>query len=251
MDSAIGASAGTLQRRVRRSRAAETWAARIGGPNGPIAYFKLLDPVRGLRSLKRRLHAEGAYHVAAISEALRRDGFDVPEVMLIGSEFRGGREIIVTRKVEGVMPSRYLRERRGGIAGKRMILRALGAELSRLHRAGYLHGDLTPYNLLITSETPPRFAFIDHERTRKTMHSRFERMRLRNLVQLGHLQLPNLTKTDRMRVWHGYEEGINPERRRAAMRRVAAMIRARITRDRDRTERGAAVMARRGEAEGA
>ena len=68
------------------------------------------------------------------------------------------------------------------------MLRALGAEVARLHRAGYIHGDLTPYNIFVTGLQPPQFVFIDHERTRRTILSRFERPRMRNLVQLGHLE---------------------------------------------------------------
>ncbi|MGH7813566.1 MAG: lipopolysaccharide kinase InaA family protein [Candidatus Binataceae bacterium] len=246
----LAAASGSLERCVRRSRRAETWVTRIGGPDNPLAYFKVLDPAPGFAAIRRRLRLEGAHRVAAISKSLRSDGFDVPEVLLIGFERAGGREMIVTRRIEGAMPPRFLRERQGGLAGKRAMLRALGAEVARLHRTGYLHGDLTPYNLLITAAAPPRFAFIDHERTRRTIRSRFERMRLRNLVQLGHSNLPNLTNSDRMRVWAGYAATIAPAHRRAALRRAVALIRARMTRERARAAAQPAIMPRRREAEG-
>ena len=94
--------------------------------------------------------------------------------------------------------------KRAELASRRIVLRALGAEIARLHRAGYIHGDLTPYNIFVTGLQPPQFVFIDHERTRRTILSRFERPRMRNLVQLGHLDVGGVTNTDRMRVWIGY-----------------------------------------------
>ena len=36
-------------------------------------------------------------------------------------------------------------------ARKRALLRALGSEVARLHRAGFIHGDLTPYNIFVSS----------------------------------------------------------------------------------------------------
>jgi tRNA A-37 threonylcarbamoyl transferase component Bud32 len=112
-----------------------------------------------------------------------------------------------------------------------------------LHRAGYIHGDLTPFNIFVTGLAPPQFAFIDHERTRRTILSRFERPRMRNLVQLGQLELGGVTNTDRMRVWCGYAAAFSARRGRAVRRRVAAMLAARIG-----TQRKAAAMAARASA---
>ena len=120
------------------------------------------------------------------------------------------------------------------------MLRALGAEIARLHRAGYIHGDLTPYNIFVTGLEPPQFVFIDHERTRRTILSRFERPRMRNLVQLGHLDVGGVTNTDRMRVWCGYSAQFSARRRRTERRRVAAMLAARMALER----KDAAVTAR-------
>ena len=172
-----------------------------------------------------------AAHVARISERLRADGIGVPEILLLGAEQRGGREIVVTARVDGRNVPRYLRSEREPLAARRAILRALGTEVARLHRAGYLHGDLTPYNIFVTGVDPPQFVFIDHDRTRRTILSRFERPRLRNLVQLGHLDLKTITNTDRMRVWCGYSATMPTRRRRAARRRVAQMLQTRIARD--------------------
>jgi hypothetical protein len=230
IDSAFAAIDGTLATRVRRSRHAETWSNRFDRAGGPQAYFKVLDPIRGLNRLRWMFKRRRAAHVASISEHLRADGIGVAEILLLGAERRGGREIIVTSRVDGFNLVRHLK--RATLASRRVVLRALGAEVARMHRAGYIHGDLTPYNIFVTGIDPPKFVFIDHERTRRTILSSFERPRLRNLVQLGHLNVGGVTNTDRMRVWCGYSATFSPRHRRAARRRIAAMLAARMSLER-------------------
>jgi Lipopolysaccharide kinase (Kdo/WaaP) family len=250
IDSAFAAIDGTLATRVRRSRHAETWVEHFDQVGGPSAYFKVLDPIRGMNRVRWIFKRRRAAHVASISEHLRADAVGVPEILLLGAERRGGREIIVTARVEGFSLARHFR--RAKLASRRVVLRALGAEVARLHRAGYLHGDLSPFNVFVTGLEPPQFVFIDHERTRRTIMSRFARPRMRNLVQLGHLELFDITNTDRMRVWCGYAAGFSARRRRAERHRVAAMLRDRIAQDRRRGVAGrvAASLGPRREAKG-
>ncbi len=230
IDSAFAAIDGRLANRIRRSRHAETWLEHFDHVGGPDAFFKVLDPIRSLNRIRWIFKRMRAAHVASILERLRADGMGVPEILLLGAERRGGREIIVTARVDGSTVARYLK--RAKLASRRVMLSALGAEVARLHRAGYIHGDLTPYNIFVTGLEPPQFAFIDHERTRRTILSRFDRPRMRNLVQLGRLQLSGVTNTDRMRVWCGYAAAFSARRRRTQRRRVAAMLAARIADDR-------------------
>src|SRR5271168_935935 len=226
IDSAFAAIDGTLATRVRRSRHAETWTAHLQHVGGPDVYFKVLDPIRGLNRIRWIFKRRRAAHVASISEHLRADGIGVAEILLLGVERQGGREIIATSRVDGFNLVRHLK--RAKLAARRVVLRALGAEVARLHRAGYIHGDLTPFNIYVTGIEPPQFVLIDHERTRRTFLSRFERPRMRNLVQLGHLDLDGVTNTDRMRVWCGYSAAFPARRSRAVRRRVASMLQARM-----------------------
>jgi hypothetical protein len=226
-ESALSAVGGTLSRRIRRSRHAETWLEPFGESHDSDVYFKVLDPITRVRSIFKRKRIA---HVASISEHLRVDGFGVPEILLLGSEQRGGRELIVTARVRGFNAVRQFK--RASLSDRRVMLHALGAEVARLHRAGYIHGDLTPYNVFVTGLQPPQFVFIDHERTRRTILSRLARPRMRNLVQLGHLELAGVTNADRMRVWCGYFGAFGKKDRRAERSRAAAMLRARIAQDR-------------------
>jgi len=230
IDTALAAIDGTLTTRLRRSRHAETWLVRLGESRSSDTYFKVLDPRRGLNRLKAIFKRRRVTHVASISEHLRDDGIGAPEILLIGAEARGGRELVVTARIDGFNLVRHLN--RASLASRRAVLRALGAEVARLHRAGYIHGDLTPFNVFVSRIEPPQFVFIDHERTRRTILSRRARPRMRNLVQLAHLDVAGVTNADRMRVWSGYSAAFPSRSRRAEQRRVAVMLRERIARDR-------------------
>jgi Lipopolysaccharide kinase (Kdo/WaaP) family len=243
---ALDAAAGTAGKRVRRSRHAETSLVELGSQD---LFVKIIRPRRGLKRLRRWIRGGTAEHVVAIAAALQRDGFEAPAPLLWGSELRGGREIIVTARARGILMPRYLREAGGDLRRKRVCLHALGAEIARLHLRGYLHGDLTPFNILCSRDQPDRFILLDHERTRRTWLSRFTRPRLRNLVQLGHFSLPGLTRSDRMRVWCAYAE-VYPRtrRRRSEVRRLGQMIQKRLAKDLRKTPAPADRMVARGDA---
>jgi Lipopolysaccharide kinase (Kdo/WaaP) family len=250
IDSAFAAIDGTLAKRVRRSRHAETWFKHLGSESGPDVYFKVIDAAHGGSAARMIFKGSRAAHVGRISRRLRRDGIGVPEILLLGAENGGGREIVVTARVEGRSVPRHLRSLAAKLAAKRVVLRALGAEVARFHRAGYLHGDLTPYNIFVVGVDPPQFVFIDHDRTRHTILSRFERPRMRNLVQLGHIDFKTITNTDRMRVWCGYSAAMPARRRRTARLRVAQMLRARIARDQNLTHSAETAVPERREVRG-
>ncbi|MDB5108592.1 MAG: Mn2+-dependent serine/threonine protein kinase [Candidatus Binatus sp.] len=244
LDSALAAADGVLARRVRRSRHAETWRETIGHSGGLMVYFKILDSPRGWHPLRRVFRGSRVAHVANISERLRREGIEVAEILLLGAETRGGRELIATRRVEGTLLPRFIRTSNEPREAKRAMFRALGAEIARLHRAGFLHGDLTPFNIFVTAIETPHFAFIDHERTRRTALSRLERPRLRNMVQLGRFDLQGVTNTDRMRVWSGYSAMTTWKRRRQSLRRLVGMLDARAKREGQMTQAAKPVIAR-------
>ena len=140
--------------------------------------------------------------------------------LLHGHALASASEIMVTPRADGDGPLRTLRALRAGpLNRKRAVLHALGAEIARLHRCGFVHGDLTPFNIFFIPAEPPRFVLIDHERTRRAGLLGRRRQMLRNLVQLGRFDLPGVTATDRMRVLAGYVA--YPAAARAAHARAA------------------------------
>ncbi len=224
----------------RHSRHATTWrigAAGLGGE--PINVFvKRIDPPHGLASrAKAGFRAKRSEHVLRISEDLRRGRFGVPQVLLIGENHETGHEVIVMSPAPGFMLTRWMNPMHHTDAMlRRRILRRLGAEVGRLHRAGYIHGDLTPYNVFATGDPEIAITFIDHEGTEKISRVSINvaRNRMRNLVQLGHFDIPGVSRTDKMRVFAGYADsaGLSKAAARGSLVRAIKMIARRRKRDR-------------------
>jgi Lipopolysaccharide kinase (Kdo/WaaP) family len=224
--SAVGGKAGRL---VRKSRNAASYRVKLntGLLRGAELFIKLIDPARGLARVKTMIRGSRAAHVARVTRQLNHAGFSAPPVHVHGREVSSGRELVVMSVVHGDGPFRALE---APLGHKRAMLRALGSEIARLHRAGFIHGDLTPYNMFVERGEPPRFTFVDHERTRLTFLAG-RRRQLRNLVQLGRFDLPGLTRTDRMRVLRAYAGVQARASWRSLRRRGAAMLQRRIERD--------------------
>ncbi|HTY56926.1 MAG TPA: hypothetical protein VMB26_17095, partial [Candidatus Binataceae bacterium] len=116
--------------------------------------------------------------------------------------------------------------------------------------------DLTPYNIFAAGQDQIAISFIDHEGTQKTsrVSINLARNRMRNLVQLGHFDLPGVTRTDKLRVFLSYAAvmGLSKAARRQSLRRLLKMIEQRRRHDRA-IKRGApqpAIIARGGVARG-
>jgi len=116
----------------------------------------------------------------------------------------------------------------GAPQAKWRLLKALGEEIARFHRAGFIHGDLTPFNLFISPGENPDFALLDHERTRSGRRWA-RRQQARNLVQLGRFAMPGISTTDRMRVLRAYARARPLDT--AGARRIAEMLARRLHRD--------------------
>lgn len=238
----IAAAAGTGGLPNRRSRHAATYQVRALGEQGRAAlnaFVKIYDGPSGLGALKRFLRGSRAAHAARVSAALRAMGFGVPRLILWGEESASGRTMLATECAEGTSLAGYLGERTE-VERKGEVLHALGAEIARLHRAGYIHGDLTPYNVFLASLLPPRFVFIDHDRTRRAFLFGRRRRQLRNLVQLLRFDLPRLTSADRMQIFRAWAEGLDLRRPKPVMRRGFDMLELRVARDRRKARRPAA-----------
>lgn len=160
-------------------------------------------------------HARRAFRMGL---ALTAAGFAAPRALLVGS--REGEGLLVTEDVGGAP---LLVELVGAPGSrKRMILCRLGAEVGRLHVAGFVHGDLVPSNILVREGRP---VFLDHDRTRRNAALVWWQGR-RNLVQLGRFVVPGLSASDRARVLDAYatERGWAEAQRRRLARWVMRKV---------------------------
>jgi Lipopolysaccharide kinase (Kdo/WaaP) family len=213
---------------VRRSRHSTTY--HVQSPSADLKadlFVKYFDPPARSERLKAYLRGARAERVERITAFLTSAGFNAPKVLLRGRA-REGCELLVTARAEGDGPLISLNRLAGSLKAKRALLRALGHEVARLHGAGFVHGDLTPFNIRIVGGEPPRFAFLDNERTRHRLVIRRRRGRLRNLVQLGRFALPGLTRTDRLRFFLAYEAALHHRHSRSRLRRATAMLTRRM-----------------------
>jgi len=220
----------------RRSRRATTWILRLKGTApgaSAVTYVKLFDAPEGiLARIKRLFRGSLSAHVERITSALRGAGIHAPEVVIAATELSNHREFVGTERIEGHMLAvKFRRHGALDLRTKRAILKALGVEIAKMHRAGFIHGDMTPFNVFVTSDDPPQFSFIDHERTRPTPWLLAGRHRMRNFVQLGRFKFAGVTRSDKARVFLAYADAMGLNRRRA-MRRAAWMVNARISRGR-------------------
>ncbi|HZZ07599.1 MAG TPA: lipopolysaccharide kinase InaA family protein [Candidatus Binataceae bacterium] len=231
IERALKIAAGSGGEPIRRSRHASTYPIRLGTPlDGATEVFvKLLDAPRGLKAVRRLVLPSRAERMQATLDALVAAGFAVAPILMLGDEHGSGRTMMVTARVAGDSLPNFLLRTAGAPGRRREVLRALGAEVAQLHRAGFIHGDLTPYNIFVASGAPARFSLIDHERTAMPRVI-WERRRLRNLVQLCRFELAGMSRTDRIRIVDAYGHAMGGTSHRL-IRRVAAMLRARRLRD--------------------
>lgn len=216
-----------------RSLYAATYLTRIeiiaGGPRE--LFVKVYDPPRGLGALKERFRGGRASNVIRMTALLERHGFHTAQLVLAGIHERDRRTMLVSARAEGISLAELLQSRGGSTVRRRALIRALGAEIARLHRCGFVHGDLTPYNIFVAGQEPPRFIFLDQDRTRLAFFAGRRYRQLRNLVQLGRFGLPGVSNTDRLRFFYAYTAGLTPQRKRVVLRRLAAMLARRQRKD--------------------
>jgi hypothetical protein len=229
----LAAAEGQLVQPMRRSRRARTFQTQFAaGAHLPVSLFvKVIDAPKGGTRFRRLRRGSSARHVVRITGALETAGISAPAVWISGYDRASGRELLVTQRAEGDGPLRTLAGLVGALAVKRALLRALGVEIARLHRGGFVHGDLTPFNIFIVRGEPARFVLLDHEGTRRSFFIGRTRRQIRNFVQLGHFNLPGLTRTDRLRVLTAYAAASNSRNLRTFTRRVNALLVRRLGRD--------------------
>lgn len=142
-------------------------------------------------------------------------GFCAPLVIAAGEQrwYRLLRKsFLLTVGISGEALPIYLHDRRISEASglsrrqKTRAVKEFAIEVRRFHELGFVHGDLIPWNILVSEEPGDciRFYFMDNDRTGKYPSWIPQRRWRRNLVQLNRFPLPGITLQDRMRFLHDY-----------------------------------------------
>ena len=129
-----------------------------------------------------------------------------PDSKLPGESFLITRELTdsipFVHYLERILPALPADEHR---TARRVIARALGEFVARLHDAGVAHPDPHPGNLLVElgASFPPRFALIDLHAVRVGRPLDWSRSR-KNLVLFNRWFQLRASRVDRARFWHAY-----------------------------------------------
>jgi len=151
-------------------------------------------PSRAMRSLKA-------------SQMLSAENLLSPEVIAMGHQRSGPfvtKSFLITRSVENAPTLTKHITKGTDLKTKRQFIRQLAETIGAMHAANISHGDLRIGNILVkTNEDDWDFYLLDNERTvkHKTLP---DKLRLKNLVQVGMIINKNLTNTDKIRFYKTY-----------------------------------------------
>ncbi len=159
---------------------------------------KLRSRVRGSPATRARVNAD----------ALLLVGIDAPHSVLWGKLPDGG-EYLYTVEAPGEGVDCWLRDTAATgdpeqLRLRRQLLQELGTFIGRVHATGFVHGILTPDNILAVRLTDGfRFTLLNNEHNRRRTPTP-GRLLLRNLIQLNTLPLDVVGRTDRMRFFRAW-----------------------------------------------
>jgi tRNA A-37 threonylcarbamoyl transferase component Bud32 len=190
--------------RIASSNGSRVWRLRLAAG---YVYLKEYVARSWLDRVKGLVRGNRAGQAVRGSMLLARIGLKTPQIVAVRTLRQ--RCFMATIEVAGAHPAHeYFREgcelyASTTTAERRQILRQLGCEVGRMHRAGIVHGDLRPGNILVRrADRGWEFFFIDNERTRRWRRIPRKRRR-KNLVQLN--MLPHeISNTDRLRFFQAY-----------------------------------------------
>jgi len=182
---------------------------------GQEFYLKIYHRSDLLGTIKDLFRTSRAVRALRQGEALLREGFHTPLPLAAGEKrtFRFIKKaFLLTLRVDGIwlplfLQQNYFYSRPRSLKKKMAHLRQLSSEIRRLHQSGFVHDDLTPYNILVqANEANIAFFYMDHDRTRRypSWFWFLHILQKRNLVQLNRFVLPGISLQDRMRFLRYY-----------------------------------------------
>jgi hypothetical protein len=180
-----------------------------------VFYLKVFHGASGAGALKDVFRSSKALSALRQGAKLSELGFNLPLALAAGELRRYRlllRSFLLSRGVAGQALPLYLCNRcdadttMPSLREKRNAIDRLAAEIRRFHSLGFVHGDLVPTNVFVSTaaEGGIRFYLMDNDRTGRYPAWIPQRRWRRNLVQLNRLPLAGITLQDRMRFLRRY-----------------------------------------------
>jgi tRNA A-37 threonylcarbamoyl transferase component Bud32 len=196
-------STGNQATKERLSRLGENWqlikddqAKTVAISDDGQRIFKAFKKSGMVEAVKSIFIGDRSMRFLRGTELLLSAGLDAPKVLRQGRD--AGCPFVVMDAVDGpryidtVFSCFHLPEWQ---RARRTLIRLIAVNVGQMHKAGVVHGDLRASNVVIRGEQELHCCFIDNERTRKPL--RFERERIRNLVQILKQDAERFTAQDR------------------------------------------------------
>jgi hypothetical protein len=181
--------------------------------NGKKFYLKIFHGGAPISAIKDIFRSSDAFRFWRQGVAFAAAGFNVPLTIGAGEVrcFRiVRRSFVLTATVDGQPLPVFLADlvnTRERLTTKRNGLMKLARLIQRLHRHGFVHGDLIASNLLVAAAADGHelsFFFMDNDRTHWFPRWLPQSLWKRNLIQLNRMPLPGITLQDRMRFLCAY-----------------------------------------------
>ena len=182
--------------------------AKVARYNGSEElYFKEFLPRNRMENIKAMVRGSRSERWVKQANIARKEGFEVPEVVASGTFANKNGYLVTASGPKKEVPDFLLRnDPTIDETQRQKWIASFARYIGKMHKAGIVHGDLRPGNILMEPTEEGRFVMIDIERN--SYHKKIP-MKLvkKNLVQLAKkLSFREFTAKDRITFFNTYNE---------------------------------------------
>ena len=170
------------------------------------SFFKEFIPRNRMENIKAFIRGSRCERWIKQAEIAQNRGFEVPTILASGKLKNGHDYLITAPGPEGEVPDFLLRHENIEEADRIHWIKSFACYTGLMHKAGIVHGDMRPGNILMEPTPEGRFVMIDIERN--SLHKKVPMALIKkNLVQLAKkLTFKEFTAKDRIVFFRAYNQ---------------------------------------------